>query len=82
MIVYAAFLCFSNGYCNIFGNPHMTGQNSYEMVPFETLAECQSYIRGNTMGQRPGPDGRTMLDGGQTYWECRGKHVDTWEAAQ
>jgi len=78
--IYAAFICAA-GWCHIEGNLRSIGQNSYEHVPFATLAECKQYIRSATMGQlNPGKDGRIVLPNNQGYWECRGRHIDTWES--
>jgi hypothetical protein len=79
MMVYAAFFCVA-GYCTINGNAHITGYNTFEQVPFATLVECKQYIRTATMGKiRPDKSGRIVLPNNQGYWECRGRHVETWE---
>jgi hypothetical protein len=76
--VFAAAICSPGGYCQLQGNAHITGPNSFEYVPFRTLAECQQFIKAGTSGLSPDPDGRTRLPGG-SWWECRSKHVDAWE---
>jgi hypothetical protein len=77
MNVFALFLC-SAGSCSVYGESHITGPNTTEMVPYRTLSQCKQAAYRNSSGRSPGPDGRTMLDGG-AWWECRGKHVEMWE---
>jgi hypothetical protein len=76
-MIYAAFMCNSGG-CQAYGEAHITGPNSTEMVPFRSLAECQAYIRSASSGGTIGPDGRINVVPGM-WWECRGKHVDSLE---
>jgi hypothetical protein len=78
-MVYAAFKCHA-GSCQSFGQKHHTGADSYDMSPFQTLAECQTYIRSASSGGKIGADGRIKLGPG-SYWDCRVKHVDDWERA-
>jgi uncharacterized protein len=77
-MIYAAFMCSSGG-CRAYGESHITGPNSQAMVPFRSLAECQAYIRTATSGGTIGSDGRIKVAPGM-WWECRGKHMDSWEA--
>ncbi len=71
MSIFALFLCAA-GYC--------------ELVPimpngtFATLAACQEHIRRN-LGTSPDSNGHFRMANGM-YYECRGKHVETWEPAQ
>jgi hypothetical protein len=76
-MIYAAFMCSSGG-CRAYGESHITGPNSQEMVPFRSLAECRAYIRSATSGGTIGSDGKIKVAPGM-WWECRGKHVDSWE---
>jgi len=76
-MIYAAFMCGSWG-CQTYGESHITGPNSHEMLPFRSLAECHAYIRNATSGGTIGSDGKIKVALG-TWWECRGKHIDSWE---
>lgn len=79
MLIYAAFFCAA-GWCQINGNMHITGQHTFEPMPFQSAAECQAYIRTATMGDiAPDAEGRIVLPNHQGYWECRSRHVETWE---
>jgi hypothetical protein len=76
-MIYAAVVCSSGG-CQAYGESHITGPNSQEMTPFRSLAECQAYIRSASSGGTIGSDGRIKVAPGM-WWECRGKHIDSWE---
>ena len=78
--VYAAAICNPNSNCQLHGRPHITGPDSFEMVPFDTLAQCRGYISGMTGGASANSEGRTPLPNG-SWWECRSQHVDvpTWD---
>jgi len=78
-MVYAAFKCQARS-CQAYGQKHHTGPDSYDMAPFQTLAECQTYIRSASGGGKISADGRIRL-GPRMYWECRARHVDDWERA-
>lgn len=73
-MIYVAAMCM-NGSCRTYGRASSQGE-----APFQSLAECQSFIVASSSGGKIGADGRiTMMPG--MYWECRGKHIDTWESA-
>jgi hypothetical protein len=77
---YAMFICF-HGTCTIHGEPHIVGPHSFEYTPFRTLADCRREMTGNSSHLMPDKDNRIVFNDG-SIWECRGKHVDTWEPTQ
>jgi hypothetical protein len=74
VIIYALFLCAqATGSCS----PYPT------MAPpaiYKTLEECQASAK-RVVPYRPPEDGRYILAPG-IWYECRSKHVDTWEPAR
>lgn len=74
MTIYALFLCLqASGSCEMY--PTMSAPTIYK-----TLAECQGDAK-RIVSYRPPKDGRYTLSPG-VWYECRGKHVDTWETAR
>ena len=95
MVIYALFICAQilagpNGGAMKMTDPRFAnGTTQCEMQNvssgitagnvFRTLADCQRYVHFIT-GQITSPkDGRFPLEGGILWYECRHKHVDTWE---
>jgi hypothetical protein len=74
--IYALLYCVNDNSCEIHG---IIRDNTE--VPFRTLTECQQQARANTGGRLPDKNGRTYADG-SSWWECRGKHVETWDRPQ
>lgn len=80
--VYALFFCVNGvNWCRIQGEPHLGPGGTVVESPYTTLADCQNAARLNSGGRSPQADGRTMV-APNTWWECRSKRVDTWEAPQ
>jgi hypothetical protein len=71
MTIYAMFLCFqASGMCR---SPN---------APLRSLAECEQQAQTYSGVIRPNSRGRFEVPGGAGMWyECRSKHVDTWQPA-
>ena len=82
MTIYALFLCFqAAGQCHMQGASRSTFAGVTPDMTFRSLAECQQYAKRVSGLITPPTEGRFPLPGGMWY-ECRGKHVDTWEPAR
>ncbi len=81
MTIYALFLCFNTGVCEMHGTAHIGPGGVITEIPYRTLAECRQAAKLSSSGRLPDKDGRTFIDGG-AWWECRGKHVETWDPAR
>lgn len=82
MIVYALFLCFqAAGQCHMQGASRVTFAGVVPDMIFRSLAECEQYAKRVSGLVTPPEDGRFLMPNG-TWFECRGKHVDTWEPAR
>jgi hypothetical protein len=79
--IYALFLCSADGICRIYGESHIGARGAIVDSPFQTLAACRHQAYINSGGLPRGPDGRTRLPDG-SWWECRAKRIDTWQAPQ
>jgi hypothetical protein len=77
MTVYALIICVS-GYCSIHGQPHNVANNVFVEAAYRTLAECLQAMRSNSAKLVPNKNHLMKFQDGST-WECRGKHVETWE---
>jgi hypothetical protein len=77
MNIYALFMCFSTtNACKLFAPARMSLGLLMPAQTFTTVADCESYAEG--LAQYPkDTDGHFMAPFG--WYECRGKHVETWE---
>jgi hypothetical protein len=79
MIIYALFLCIpSTGTCQMQGAARVTVLGIMPDMTFHSLGECEQYAKSASGLITPPTGGRYVLPGGMWY-ECRGRHVDTWE---
>jgi hypothetical protein len=77
MMIFALFLCVATmGTCEIQNPPRMTSAGMMPGITYNTLAACEQSI-GSKLGP-PDKSGHFQAAGGM-YYECRGKHVDTWQ---
>lgn len=82
MTIFALFLCFqAAGICQMQGASRVTFAGVMPDMTFNSLADCQDYARRVSGLITRRPDGRFPIPNGMWY-ECRSKHVDTWEPAQ
>ena len=81
MTIFALFLCIqATGTCHMFGASRVTFAGVAQEITFRSLAECQQYAQRITHLVTPPTNGRFPAPGG-IWYECRSKHVDTWEPA-
>jgi hypothetical protein len=87
MNIFALFLCIqATGTCQMQGAPRMTFAGMTPAITFNSLADCEKY--STRVGGHPGmlDKGRIAINGvdlanPKMWYECRSKHVDTWEPA-
>jgi hypothetical protein len=81
-ILYALFLCFQEvGQCRMQGASRVTFAGVVPDMIFRSLAECKQYAKRVSGLLTPPENGRFLMPNG-TWFECRGKHVDTWEPSR
>jgi len=81
-IIYAIFLCFQSvSRCQMEGASRVTFAGVTPDMTFRSLADCEQYAKRVSGLITPPTGGRFVMPGGMWY-ECRGKHVDTWEPAR
>ena len=81
MTIFALFYCIAGtGICQMYGAPRATFAGVTPAITFSSLKECEQL--GQRVSHLIGPpvDGRFPQPNGSWY-ECRRKHVDTWEPA-
>jgi hypothetical protein len=77
-MIYAIFLCFQAlGTCQMYGAARMQLGEYTPAITFASPEDCQAYISKLTP-YKPNAQGRSTAGQG-TWYECRGKRVDTWE---
>lgn len=81
--IYGLFLCYGDGECRLYSTPHSLSPDTYEEDPavFSSLQACLQQASLNSGGLHPRQDGRTMIGEG-SWWECRSKQIDTWNASE
>jgi hypothetical protein len=80
--IYAIFLCFQvNGECQMYGAPRMQLGEYTAAITFVNAKACQEYISSRLTPYKPNAQGRSTAGPGMWY-ECRSKHVDTWQPAR
>ena len=68
MTIFAVFVCFHAGPCQTSGAIH------------RSLAECEQKAKSLSHADRA-INGRFEIPGsGGTWFECRSRHVDTWQS--
>lgn len=81
MTIYALFLCFQAlGTCQMQGASRVTFSGVTPDMTFSSLAECRQYAVRVSGIITPQTGSRINLPNGMWY-ECRSKHVETWEPA-
>ena len=79
--IYAIFLCFQvNGECQMYGAPRMQLGEYTTATTFVNVKACQDHISKLTP-YKPDAQGHSPVGQGMWY-ECRSKHVDTWQPAR
>ena len=69
------------GACELQGAPRMTVVGMLPGKFYHTLAECQRAAERVSGVQVPLGNGHFPIANGM-YYECRSKHVETWEPAR
>jgi len=81
MTIFALFMCLQ-GHCTLQGGTRMTGDGLMPMTIYDSLEKCQEYATHYVGGRAPDKDGHMLIMGNPAQWfECRSKHVETWEPA-
>lgn len=81
MTIYAIFLCFQlSNSCQMYGAARMELGEYRRALTYPSLSVCQDEIKKLTPYHKP-TNGR-FIAGPQMWYECRGKHVETWEPAK
>ncbi len=82
-MIYALFLCIqAAGICQMQGHARMTYAGMMPAMTFNSLAECQQYAKRVSGLITPPDNGRYLIPPGNMWYECRSKHVETWEPAR
>ncbi len=85
MTIYALFLCVQTlGTCQMQGQARVTFAGIMPAMTFNSLMECQRFAKRMTGVVLMPTDGRFFIDPNNmnVWYECRSRHVDTWEPTQ
>jgi hypothetical protein len=82
MTIFALFYCIASaGICQMWGEPRATFAGITPAVTFSKLKECEQFGQRVSGHVLPPVNGRFLMPNGNWY-ECRSKHVDTWQPAR
>jgi len=82
MTIFALFYCIvGTNVCQMYGAPRVTFAGPTPAITFSSLKQCAQFgqrVSGHVLfaenGKYPMPNG--------SWFECRSRHVDTWQSSR